>query len=57
MFVSSSNSRQDSVAPAAGNSATDSGIALLEELLTHTITVRDLYRYARHRAANTHFHP
>jgi starvation-inducible DNA-binding protein len=56
MFLSSSNARGDSFAAANGNPATDSGIELLEELLTHTITVRDLYRYARHRSANTRFH-
>jgi hypothetical protein len=47
MFVSSRNARQDSFAPATGNSATDSGTALLEDLLAHTITVRYLYRYRR----------
>jgi starvation-inducible DNA-binding protein len=56
MFVSGRRARRDSFAAAADNSAPDSGIALLEELLTQTIAVRDLYRYARHRSANTHFH-
>lgn len=56
MFVSSLDARRDSFAAAADSSATDSGIALLEELLAQTIAVRDLYRHARHRSANTHFH-
>jgi starvation-inducible DNA-binding protein len=56
MFPSDRNARQGSFATAKGNPATDSGIELLEELLTHTITVRDLYRYARHRSVNTHFY-
>jgi len=56
MYVSSRNARQDSFTSATGDSATDNGVTLLEELLIHTITVRDLYRYARHRSANTHFY-
>jgi starvation-inducible DNA-binding protein len=56
MYASGRNAREDSVAAAAGSSATDSAVALLDEVLTHTITVRDSYRYARHRSANTHFH-
>jgi starvation-inducible DNA-binding protein len=50
------NARKDAFAAAKGNQATDSDIELLEELLIHTIAVRDLYRYARHRSVNTHFY-
>jgi starvation-inducible DNA-binding protein len=56
MYGSSRNAHPHSLAAATGNSVTDGGIALLDELLTHTIAVRDLYRYARHRVANKHLH-
>jgi hypothetical protein len=56
MFVSSCNAHRDSFAAAADSSATDNGIALLEEILIQTIAIRDLYRLARHRSAKSRFH-
>jgi hypothetical protein len=38
-----------------GNFTTVKTVALLDELLTHTLAVRDLYKSARYQAADIHF--
>jgi starvation-inducible DNA-binding protein len=45
----------DSREISAVNLTTDKTVVLLEELLTHTLPVRDLYKTARCQAADIHF--
>src|SRR5271165_2119077 len=54
MFVSDRDVPQAWAIPSAADSATDKTIALLNELLTHTLAVRDLYKSARCQAADIH---
>jgi starvation-inducible DNA-binding protein len=56
MFSSDCNVPHDSPVTPVGNSSTETTIALLNELLTHTIAVRDLYKNARYRTADIQFH-
>jgi starvation-inducible DNA-binding protein len=56
MFVSNRNVPHDSPVTSVGNSSTETTIALLDELLTHTIAVRDSYKSARCRTADIQFH-
>ena len=54
MFISNRDVRDDSPIQSAGDSTTDKIIGLLNELLTHTLAVRDLYKSARCQAADIH---
>ena len=54
MFVPDRDVPQAWAIPSAADSATDKTIALLNELLTHTLAVRDLYKSARCQAADIH---
>ena len=54
MLVSNRHVPRDSHIPPAAESTTDKTIALLNELLTHTLAVRDLYKSARCQAADIH---
>jgi starvation-inducible DNA-binding protein len=47
--------RHDSRQISVGNVTADKTVVLLEELLTHTLPVRDLYKTARCQAADIHF--
>jgi starvation-inducible DNA-binding protein len=55
MFVSNCNVPHDSPVTSVGNSSTGATIALLDELLIHTIAVRDLYKSARCQATDNRF--
>jgi starvation-inducible DNA-binding protein len=50
-------SKRNHERPAAGNSPIYKAVELLEELLMHTLPVRDLYKSARCRDADIHFRP
>jgi starvation-inducible DNA-binding protein len=50
------NVPHDSPIPSVRNSSIETTIALLDELLRHTIVVRDLYKSARCRTADIQFH-
>jgi len=52
MLVSNCHVPHDSRIPPAGDAATYDTIALLNELLRHTVAVRNLYKSARCQAAN-----
>ncbi len=54
MFVSDRDVPEDWTIPSAADSTTDKTIALLNDLLTHTLAVRDLYKSARYQAADIH---
>lgn len=55
MLVSNCNVSRDSSVTSVRHSSTESTIALLDELLTRTIAVRDLYKNARCRTAISSF--
>lgn len=54
MYGSNRKVPHDSPAASAGGLTTHKTIVLLDELLTHTLPLRDLYKSARCQAADTH---
>jgi starvation-inducible DNA-binding protein len=56
MFVSDRNIPHNPSVTPMENTSTGTTIALLDELLTHTISARDLYKSARCRTTDTQLH-
>jgi starvation-inducible DNA-binding protein len=54
MYVSNRKVPHDSPASSVGDFASHKTIVLLDELLTHTLPLRDLYKSARCQAADIH---